>query len=89
MKDAVDILNERIEKLEVALQKQDSVAEDAWSENDRLEGVLTKLEAENERLREILHTERQAIAKRLDRIKKAASRLEIAVHGTVLDLEGE
>ena len=36
--------DKRIAELEVALQKQDSVAEDAWSENE-------KLEAENEQLR--------------------------------------
>lgn len=50
---------------------------------------IAELKAENEQLREILHTERQAISKRMNRVKKAASRLDSAIYVTVLDLEGE
>ena len=49
-------------------------------EVEHLRDKVERLEAENDHLRALLHTERQAIAKKMGRIKVAASHLEDAVY---------
>jgi len=46
---------EKIAELEQALQKQDDVAADAWSENERLEAKLVESQQDAERYRWLTH----------------------------------
>lgn len=74
----IRIMRERIAELEAQLFDCDQQWQHAVAK-------AMKLETENERLRALLHTERQSIAKKLDKIKIAASHLEDAVYNAAME----
>lgn len=91
-KEATEILRQRIAELESQNKELRTLHGDGADDETIAKVIeqrqrIAEIGEENKRLREILHTERQGIAKRLDRIKHAVSRLEYAVYDAAM--EGE